>query len=262
MIFGLFFSHPYGVCAKVYKYVDDQGKVHYTNNESNIPIKYRSGPSMKPLRGFSDPKLKKPESKEDSNSTESQTPEKPLDDGFSKKDEALVQRSITNLKNNVLRVKAFDDVVYNFTNGRRLVTSIQGGLPAKEKLASDLASSKVPELLETKNFLNQSIQKDKQAKSVGLGLKTHLVAMFNRVRGEAKTQQGLISKLEKALEKDKEKKELAKKEKAEKEKNEKEKVEKNKKNEKQALEKKYSNSSDSLDSAKRNQRLKTEGSSY
>ncbi len=262
MILGIFIALPYGVSAKVYKYVDDQGKVHYTNNESNIPIKYRNGPSMKPLRGFSDPKSTKPESKEDSKLTETQTPEKPSDEGFSKKDEALVQRSITTLKNNVLRVKEFDGDVYNFTNGRRLITSIQGALPAKEKLASDLASSKVPELIETKNFLTKSIEKDKQTKSVGLGLKTHLVSMFNRVRGEAKTQQGLIGKLENAIEKDKEKKELAKKEKAEKQKNKEEAGKKEKSHEKKVIEKKHSNSTDSSESAKRNQRLKTEGSSY
>ena len=37
--------------AKIYKYRDDQGKLHFTDDKNKIPLRYRSGPQTEEIRG-------------------------------------------------------------------------------------------------------------------------------------------------------------------------------------------------------------------
>lgn len=188
--------------AKIYKYVDDQGKTHYTNTESAIPQKYRSSPKIKQFRGVVDPSFSKSKSqKADGGKTagDEAASGDAKEAGLSKAEQGQVEQSIDVLTRMVKMSASYDSVQYNFTTGRRLINSLQTELPLKEKLSSDLRKTKVKELQEVQAFLQQSIARDRETKSVGLGLKMQLVAMFDRVRGEAKTAKSLIGTLEKAL---------------------------------------------------------------
>ena len=44
------------VKAKIYKWKDDQGATHYTDNENNIPLKYRTKEKIQKLRGLAQPR--------------------------------------------------------------------------------------------------------------------------------------------------------------------------------------------------------------
>jgi len=186
--------------AKILKYVDDQGKVHYTDSESNIPMKYRSGPNIQKFRGVVEPKPEK-ESSDDSEEEESQEEEETGSEAsVTPEDLELMDRSIQLLGQGVRIAKGFEGTMPNFTNGRRLVNTIKLMLPKKEKLVEDLAKSKAPELAAARSFLQNSIAEDKKTQSVGQGLKLQLNAMFSRVRSEGKTQEQLVQNLKKAKE--------------------------------------------------------------
>jgi hypothetical protein len=196
--------------AKILKYVDDQGKVHYTDSESNIPMKYRSGPNIQKFRGVVESKPQK-DSSDDSEGGESPGKEDAgSEEGLTPEDQKLLDRSIQLLDQGVKLAKGFEGAMPNFTNGRRLVNSIKILLPQKEKLAEDLAKSKVKELAAVRSFLQKSIAEDKKTQSVGQGLKLQLNAMFSRVRSEGKTQEQLVQSLKKAKELAEVKKEKAK----------------------------------------------------
>jgi hypothetical protein len=204
---------PDSVIAKIYKYKDDNGKVHFTDDASRIPLKYRERGSVKKFRGVYEPTpgVGAPPGPPGQNSAGGSKE----DEGLSPKDEGLVKRTIQVFKVGIALSNRYKDVLPNFSMGQGAVNAIQSGLPLKESMASDLAGTKVPELQQALGFLNQSIAVDKQTTSVGAGLKRRIVSIFSRLHDEAKQQTALIKQLEQALIDSKKKKAEAAKKKAE-----------------------------------------------
>ncbi|NIQ02441.1 MAG: DUF4124 domain-containing protein [Nitrospinaceae bacterium] len=199
--------------ARIYKYRDDQGKLHFTNDPSSIPLKYRRKKErFKGVPETASSFAKDPDKPDDPKAGGQKEEKEQV--GLSAEDEGLINKSISVLQSGVSMAEQFKEAQPNFTNGRRLIAAIQGALPQKESLAGELAGTEEPSLKEVLGFLNKSIAIDKKTQSLGVGLKTRIVAIFNRVQNEAKTQAGLINKLNQAK-KDSEKKkaEAAKKEK-------------------------------------------------
>ncbi len=201
---------PEPVFAKIYKYKDEHGKTHFTDDASKIPPRYRNKGSVKNFREVNEP--------DPAPVTSSSLPGKASaggggsevkeDEGLSAREEGLVKKTIQTFKVGIVLANRYKNVQPSFSNGLGAVNTIQSALPLKESLASELAGTKVPELKEALGFLNQSIAMDHQTKSVGQGLKRRVVGIFNRMADEGKQQAALIKKLEKAL-KDSEKKKAA-----------------------------------------------------
>ncbi len=220
---------PEPVSAKIYKYKDEHGKTHFTDDASKIPLRYRNKNSVEKFRGVNEPTPATgipsgfPGQKSTGKDTGKSSESKQEDAGLSSQDEALANKAIQVFRVGVALGNKYKNVQPNFTNGWGAVDAIQSALPLKESLASELAGTKAPELKEALAFLNQSIAVDKQTTSIGSGLRTRIVGILNRLEREGAQQSALIKKLEKALEDSKKKKAAAKKEKAEEAKKEKEK---------------------------------------
>ncbi len=192
---------PEPVFAKIYKYKDEHGKTHFTDDASKIPPRYRNKGSVKKFRGVNEP--------DPAPVTSSALPGKASagggesgvkkDEGFSSQEEGLVKKTIQTFKVGIVLANRYKNVQPSFSNGLGAVNAIQSALPLKESLASELAGTKVPELKEAMAFLNQSIAIDQQTTSVGQGLKKRIVGILNRMADEGKQQSALIDKLEKAL---------------------------------------------------------------
>lgn len=220
-LLGCIFLLPDPAMAKIYKYKDDQGRTHFTDDASKIPLKYREQGAVKKFRGVNEPTP--------ASSTPPGFPGQASagggggegvevgagveeDEGLNEKDEALVNKTIQIFRVGIALGNKYKNTMPNFTNGRGAVDDIQRGLPLKESLASELAGTKVPELKEALGFLNQSIAVDKQTTSVGAGLPTRIAGIFRRLADEGEQQSALIQKLEKVLEdSEKKKAEAAKK---------------------------------------------------
>ena len=223
ILYGLAFQ-PNMVLAKIYKYKDDQGKTHFTDDASKIPLKYRKKQSMEKFKGVFDSDSSSTSSPgfSSSNNTQKNTKkggEGAAEEGFSPEDEALAKKTIQVLKGGVALANRYKDAQPNFANVRGLIDGMQGALPQKESLAKELKGSKIPEFQEALAFLNSSIAEDKKNKSIGTGLKRAIAGIFSRVARDAEKSTALIEKIEKAIkEAEKKKKEEDKKKAGEKKK--------------------------------------------
>jgi len=227
---------PEPVFAKIYKYKDEQGKTHFTDDASKIPLRYRDKGSVKKFKGVNEPALasgtssvfpgQKSAGKDDGKSSKDGE-----DEGLSSQDEGLVKKTIQTFKVGIALGDQYKNKQPNAPNGRRAVNTIQSSLPIKEGLARELAGTKVPELKEALGFLKQSIAVDKQTTSIGAGLKRRIVGIFKRLADEGKQQAALIRKLEQGLNDSAKKKAAAKKKKEEEAKKKKEEEAKKKKEE-------------------------------
>jgi hypothetical protein len=192
---------PEPAFAKIYKYKDELGKTHFTDDASKIPLRYRNKGSVKNFRGVNEP--------DPAPSTSSALPGQASagggessvkkDEGLSAQDEGLVKKTIQVFKVGIALGNQYQNKQPSFSNGLGAVNTIQSSLPLKESMAKELAGTKVPELKEALGFLKQSIAVDKQTISIGSGLKTRIVGIFSRLTDESKRQAALIDKLEKAL---------------------------------------------------------------
>ena len=213
-LLGLIAFQPDPARAKVYKYKDENGKTHYTDDASNIPMKYRKKGTMQKFRGVYEP----PAGSSTSSGMAGEQGDKKSgknDGGLSPREKALVQQTMVVFQSGVALANQYKDVRPTANTGRSLATAIQGTLPVKENLASQLEGVKAPVLQEALGFLKQSIAADHKDKGVGVGLKRRVASIMSRVQSEGQQQAALIKRLEQALKESAKKKAEAAKKKAE-----------------------------------------------
>jgi hypothetical protein len=212
---------PKPVFAKIYKYKDENGKTHFTDDASKIPARYRDKNSVKRFRGVKEPTPSPGASgKAQASGLENKAKQ---DEGLSAKDIGLMNKAIQIFKAGATLGSQYEKKYPNFPNGQGAIDAIQGALPAKESLAGELTGTKVPELKEALGFLTKSIAVDKETKSIGVGLTVRIMSIFNRLKSEGKEQAALARKLEKGLKDSEKKKAEAEKKKEDEAKNEKKK---------------------------------------
>lgn len=192
--------------ARIYKYKDDEGKTHFTDDASRIPLRYRKQGTVEKFKGVAEPTPAPGNSKGQNASAKKPGGE---DEGLSSKEEALVRKTIQVFETGVALSKQYANVQPNFSNGIGAVNAIQSALPLKENLAGELEGTKVPELQSALGFLKQSIATDKETWSIGAGLTRRIAGILSRLQSEGEQQAGLIKQLEKALKDSKKKKAAA-----------------------------------------------------
>ena len=225
-LLALIAFQPDPAIAKIYKYKDEHGKTHFTDDAGSIPMRYRKKGSMKKFRGVAEPT---PEVNTSSKSSEKKS--KDVDEGLGSKEVALIKQTIQVFGVGAELGKRYKNVVPNFPNGQAAINAIQSSVPLKESLVSALEGTKVPELQGALGFLKQSISVDKQTTSIGAGLTRRIATIFSRLVSEGEQQANMIKGLEKALKVSEKKKAEAKKKKEEEAKKEKEEAARKKKEE-------------------------------
>ena len=212
MIFALLWLvavQPDSVIAKIYKYKDENGKTHFTDDPSNIPMRYRKKDSMDSFRGVSDPTPDtSSKSSKDKDKDKSKSKKKA---GLSSQDVSLIKKTIQVLKAGVALGEKYKNTMPTFPNALAAVNAINSALPLKESLASDLEGTKVSQLQGALSFLKKSISTDKQTQANSSGLKRQIANIFARLVSEGEQQSAMINGLEKALKDSKKKKAEAKK---------------------------------------------------
>lgn len=193
---------PVAAWAKIYKYKDDQGKTHFTDDASNVPAKYRKQIEEKKYRGVTNSSSGPSMPGKKSSSGDDSSADKGEEEGLTDKDRALIHKIVPVLKAGVAMADRYSKAQPNFATGKRLVNDIQSALPKKKSLAKELSKSKAPILKKVLGFLTKSIATDENTKSVGAGLKKVIVGIINRVVAEGKAQAALIKELEVAWDED------------------------------------------------------------
>lgn len=203
MIFALLgwvLCQPDPAIAKIYKYKDDQGKTHFTDDAGKIPLKYRDQGRVKKFRGVSEP-TPAPEASGSPGQASGGGGESGEngDEGLSSEDEGLVKKAIQVFKVGITLGDQYKNTMPTFSNGQGAVNAIQSALPLKETMVIQLEGTRVPALQSALAFLKKSIAIDKQTTSVGQGLKRRIAAIFTRLADESKEQSALVQQLEQAL---------------------------------------------------------------
>jgi hypothetical protein len=224
----LWFAEP--VFAGLFKWVDDAGKTHYTDDKGKIPAKYRTKTHIKKLRALKDHSSKSEASK-DAGPADA-TNEKGI---LSDQEEKSINKTIAFFKRENSRSAKYKGLQNLSPTYRKMSLEIEKNLPEKKKLIAELDKSKNAAVKEANEFLKKSVAADE------LRIKTvwqqgYIGGYFKRILGEIDVKNGLIGKLNSSLEESqklKDAKAKAEKENAEKAKIEKEKVAKEDKKDKQ-----------------------------
>ncbi len=217
LVFGsvLIFALPvFAGVSNFYKWTDDKGKVHFTDDPMKIPEQYRSGPAVKKFRGFPPPPPSpapsaqgEPEKKSaDSAGSKDEGDDKPGQEAGAKADEsAVMQEALSFLKSDIARYKKYDDYIPQRRNAILLREEIVGALPAKEALVKKLEKAKSPTLQQAKSFLKQSLVKDYETKDHEHPRRLLFASERTRLQDELFTKTSLVASLEAELNSSKEK---------------------------------------------------------
>ncbi|GJL79139.1 MAG: hypothetical protein NPINA01_21280 [Nitrospinaceae bacterium] len=203
IIFGgiLIFAFPAiaGV-SSFYKWKDDQGKVHFTDNPLKIPEKYRSPSTVEKRRGLppakSNPgngpsgtgKTGNTEASEDVPKTSEPGAEKPV-----------MEEALSFLKSDIQRFQKYEDYVPQRRHAVLLRNEIVEVLPAKEALEKKLEKFDSPLSNNIRSFLKKSLQKDYEAKKRENPRRLIFVKERSRINGELSEKIQLVEKLEAEL---------------------------------------------------------------
>lgn len=222
--------------AGLYKWTDDEGKVHFTDDKNNIPKKYRTKSQLKKLRSIESPSSAGKSSDDSKGATKDRAKGDASVAGnneegvLTEEEEKTIVELIAFFESENARNKAFEGKPSTMGNYMIMREGLEKFLPKKKALMESLSKSKEPALKETYNYLKTSIAADEAqiATQFQSGLSR---GYFKRIVSEITTKEDLKKKLQDALEKSKKKKEELEKAEEEKKKEEMEK-EKAKKEEK------------------------------
>ncbi|TDJ61196.1 MAG: DUF4124 domain-containing protein [Nitrospina sp.] len=197
--------------AKIYKYRDDQGKLHFTDDKNNIPPQYRSGPQTEELRSITSPSsTDQPatpssagasggDAKGDSVGSTGATGTSAEQVGLSEKDEKLAKESIAMLEKGVGLAKQYKGLPNNSRIGKKLYNAIQANLPTKESLVAKLAKSKESALVSAHSVLQKILASDQATQPIKPEMVRAIRNLINRIVSEGPAQAAMIKKLNQAL---------------------------------------------------------------
>jgi len=213
--------------AGIYKWTDDAGKTHFTDDKSKIPKKYRTKTGIKKLRQLDDRTFDP--SKAGKSGAENGPGEAKEEGILSDQEVNTANETIAFFDSENARSAKYKGLQNVSPTYRSMQLEIQKNLPQKQKLIDDLAKSKSPAFKESHQFLKKSEAADK-SRLKAVWQSGYIGGFFGRIISEIEIKNALKEKLQAALEESKENKE--KKLKEEKEKEEKEKAEKEKESKK------------------------------
>ena len=191
--------------AKIYKWKDDQGKMHFTDDQGKIPLKYRE--KVQKFKGVTEPKEEEPEEepKEEPSAEVKPPPEEkpkpagppPLTEEERAAMTAVYQPLIMLWNKHVLLLMGGDP---DDKNLKRYVGVAQSSAVDKKAIKKTIGKVEHPLLVEIKSFMKKSGKKDARLKEDNPGLMTHVKFYKKRLMKEIPIENGFIKKLHQLLE--------------------------------------------------------------
>ena len=198
------------VWAGVYKWQDDQGKIHFTNDKSSIPLQYLTKKQVKIVIG-SEPSFKKKAEQVELASIPAITdPEMPKQPGPSVVQEeggkspemapeavAMLKETKTYLeKENRAHLRLIHIVEPTEANGKHFIMSGKNALPRKKELVKKLDAFKLPSLKDARKYLKRSAFKDRLEKIGGNDYLVRIQKLVERMKKGIKTKEKIIKNIE------------------------------------------------------------------
>jgi hypothetical protein len=188
--------------SSIYKWKDEQGKIHFTDDPLKIPLRYRSDPNLEKIRGLPSPKSssRKQMSKSNADSTAEDQAEQDEttddSDADKKKEEvATMQAALNFLKSDVQRYKKYKDYVPQHRHAVVLRDEIVNVIPAKDALVKKLGKSDSTLLKQVSSYLKISLQRDYEAKKREHPRRLIFISERSRINEEQPVKNQLIKRL-------------------------------------------------------------------
>lgn len=200
------------VGAGVYKWRDDAGKLHFTDDKNKIPLQYRSRGAEK-MKGMIEPPappkpvmpagtVKDPTAVENPDETAGTEPpaieeKKDPTEGMDPKLVAMLNETKNFLENENVRYEYLVTSVEpdKLNGGRAYVNAVYKFLDAKKKLVQKLRKFKLPSLKVAQQYLQRSAQRDRKIKVGGEDYIEQLERLKKRMKSGIKTKKKIIAKL-------------------------------------------------------------------
>ena len=206
----VWFAPP--VSASLYKWTDETGQVHFTDDKSKIPRKFRTKDRLKKLRQLDDRSSSPTASADPSNggagSAVGADPGGETDKGIlSEKEEKAVEDTISFFDSENVRSEKYrgrPQISPNYESMRR---DMKNHLSEKQKLIADLAGSKNPALKEAHGFLVKSEAGDQRRLTIVWQQGRPGGWYYRRILSEIENKNALKGKLLTAVEESKKMKE-------------------------------------------------------
>jgi hypothetical protein len=186
--------------SSIYKWKDEKGKVHFTDDPLKIPHRYRSDPNLDKRRGL--PPIKSSSRSSENKASADGTAENQKDkeektDADKKKEGELaaMRDALSFLKSDIERYKKYKDYVPQKRHAILLRDDIVSVLPSKEALAKKLEPLDSSLAKQISGYLKTSLQKDYEAKKREYPRRTIFITERLRINGEQTVKSSLIKKL-------------------------------------------------------------------
>jgi len=212
-----FTSQSFAGVSSIYKWKDEQGKVHFTDDPLKIPLHHRADPNLEKIRSLPSAKSSSPKNaskgnpgntaedqKEEGNQTDDQDSDEKKADK-KKKELSAMRDALGFLKSDVQRYKKYEDYVPQHRHAVVLRDEIVNVIPAKEALEKKLGKSDSALLKQVSSYLKTSLKKDYEAKKREHPRRLIFIAERTRLSGEQSIKNSLIKKLNAKLAKSPEK---------------------------------------------------------
>ncbi len=195
--------------AAIYKWKDENGKTHFTDDPTKVPEAFRKNPFVK----GSTSRKETPKSKEKGSQGEGdETSEKkdPVEneakeggeEGLTEAQRSAVEAAINFLKADIPRYEKLYTYPPSRSKFRMIKQTMASATAEKQGLLGQVSQHDVPELKAIAGFLEPSIAADEKSQKVmptTITSTRQTQTLISRLKGEAETEKLLLEKLTTAL---------------------------------------------------------------
>jgi len=201
--------------AAIYKWKDEKGKIHFTDDPNRVPEKYRQEklkfrplPKIAPKKEISEPQKEEEEKAvlPPEEVKETQAQKKPSE--LTEADKSALESVVIFFEEDMPRYDAiFKRPLSNGNSGKRkwkvLRNTVIATIPQKEALLEQISKAEYPLLKEIASFLKQVIEKDQKLTKVlpliSDNTRPLVNKLSNRLKNQASKEEEFIKKIEEAL---------------------------------------------------------------
>lgn len=195
--------------ATIYKWEDEDGKFHFTDNPTNVPEAYRQKPFLKGIQRQKEaPNSKngKVQSEGDTSGeiegVESGKKEGDKQKGLTDAQRSTVEAVVDFLKEDIPRYDKFYTYPPSRSKFRMIKLAVAGATPQKQSLLGQVSQHDLPLLESITEFLKTSITEDEKSQKVmptTITSTRQTQALINRLKSETGQEAQLLEKLTAAL---------------------------------------------------------------
>lgn len=186
--------------AAVYKWKDENGHYHFTDNPINVPKAYRKNKFLrdyKPQRG-QDKKDKEAGVKVEEKKTIKDQPAEAETKGLTEAQRAAAEATLNFLKEDIPRYEKIYTWPASRSKFRLLKQAVAGATPKKQVLLDQMIRHDLPLFKDISQFLKSSIAEDEKSQKI---LPTTITstrqtqALMNRLKKETEQEKQLLEKI-------------------------------------------------------------------